>query len=167
MRCGAGRGGDSATRRRTSLRRRAAHRHASVRRGGACQVGAHPSGKIGEDPKGIPNNLMPFIQQATAAPEDDANPQTMQAHTPAHTATILSAARREARRALPVARRCPSPLPARRAHPCPSPILGVATSGAQVAVGRRDALSIFGSDWPTPDGTGVRDYIHVVDLAKV
>jgi len=61
-------------------------------------VGAHPSGKIGEDPKGIPNNLMPFIQQ--------------------------------------------------------------------VAVGRRDALSIFGSDWPTPDGTGVRDYIHVVDLAK-
>ncbi|KAL1507353.1 hypothetical protein AB1Y20_008199 [Prymnesium parvum] len=61
-------------------------------------VGAHPSGQIGEDPKGIPNNLMPFIQQ--------------------------------------------------------------------VAVGRREALSVFGSDWPTKDGTGVRDYIHVVDLAK-
>jgi UDP-glucose 4-epimerase len=59
-------------------------------------VGAHPSGLIGEDPQGIPNNLMPFI--------------------------------------------------------------------AQVAVGRRDALSVFGQDYPTPDGTGVRDYIHVMDL---
>ena len=61
-------------------------------------VGAHKSGQIGEDPKGIPNNLMPFIQQ--------------------------------------------------------------------VAVGKREALSVFGSDYPTKDGTGVRDYIHVVDLAK-
>lgn len=61
-------------------------------------VGAHPSGLIGEDPKGIPNNLMPFI--------------------------------------------------------------------TQVAVGRREKLSIFGNDYDTPDGTGVRDYIHVVDLAK-
>ena len=61
-------------------------------------VGAHQSGLIGEDPRGIPNNLMPFI--------------------------------------------------------------------AQVAVGRRDKLSVFGNDYPTPDGTGVRDYIHVVDLAK-
>jgi UDP-glucose 4-epimerase len=61
-------------------------------------VGAHPSGSIGEDPRGIPNNLMPFV--------------------------------------------------------------------AQVAVGRRPKLSIFGSDYPTPDGTGVRDYIHVVDLAR-
>jgi len=61
-------------------------------------VGAHKSGMIGEDPKGIPNNLMPFIQQ--------------------------------------------------------------------VAVGKREALSIFGSDYNTKDGTGVRDYIHVVDLAK-
>ena len=61
-------------------------------------VGAHPSGRIGEDPQGIPNNLMPFI--------------------------------------------------------------------AQVAVGRRERLSVFGGDWPTPDGTGVRDYIHVVDLAQ-
>jgi len=61
-------------------------------------VGAHKSGTIGEDPKGIPNNLMPFIQQ--------------------------------------------------------------------VAVGKREALSVFGSDYPTKDGTGVRDYIHVVDLAK-
>ena len=60
-------------------------------------VGAHASGLIGEDPQGIPNNLMPFI--------------------------------------------------------------------AQVAVGRRDKLSIFGGDYPTVDGTGVRDYIHVVDLA--
>jgi UDP-glucose 4-epimerase len=60
-------------------------------------VGAHPSGTIGEDPQGIPNNLMPFI--------------------------------------------------------------------AQVAVGRRDKLSVFGDDYPTPDGTGVRDYIHVMDLA--
>jgi len=59
-------------------------------------VGAHPSGSIGEDPKGIPNNLMPFIQQ--------------------------------------------------------------------VAVGRREQLTVFGSDYPTPDGTGVRDYIHVMDL---
>lgn len=61
-------------------------------------VGAHPSGLIGEDPKGIPNNLMPYI--------------------------------------------------------------------AQVAGGRRPCLSVFGGDYPTPDGTGVRDYIHVVDLAK-
>ena len=61
-------------------------------------IGAHKSGKIGEDPRGIPNNLMPFI--------------------------------------------------------------------AQVAVGRRDHLNIFGNDYDTPDGTGVRDYIHVVDLAK-
>ena len=61
-------------------------------------VGAHPSGLIGEDPSGIPNNLMPFV--------------------------------------------------------------------AQVAVGRRPRLSVFGNDYPTPDGTGVRDYIHVVDLAR-
>ena len=61
-------------------------------------VGAHPSGMIGEDPQGIPNNLMPFV--------------------------------------------------------------------AQVAVGRRRELSVFGGDYPTPDGTGVRDYIHVVDLAR-
>ena len=61
-------------------------------------VGAHPSGLIGEDPQGIPNNLMPFL--------------------------------------------------------------------AQVAVGRREALQVFGNDYPTPDGTGVRDYIHVTDLAS-
>ncbi|MDN5851586.1 MAG: UDP-glucose 4-epimerase GalE [Actinomycetia bacterium] len=60
-------------------------------------VGAHPSGTIGEDPQGIPNNLMPFI--------------------------------------------------------------------AQVAVGKRDKLSVFGDDYDTPDGTGQRDYIHVEDLA--
>lgn len=60
-------------------------------------VGAHPSGYIGEDPRGIPNNLMPFIQQ--------------------------------------------------------------------VAVGRRPALTVYGTDYNTKDGTGVRDYIHVVDLA--
>lgn len=61
-------------------------------------VGAHVSGRIGEDPRGIPNNLMPYI--------------------------------------------------------------------AQVAVGRRSHLNVFGGDYPTPDGTGVRDYIHVVDLAR-
>lgn len=61
-------------------------------------IGAHESGRIGEDPNGIPNNLMPYI--------------------------------------------------------------------TQVAVGRLKQLSIFGSDYPTHDGTGVRDYIHVVDLAK-
>lgn len=60
-------------------------------------IGAHPSGKIGEDPQGIPNNLMPFI--------------------------------------------------------------------AQVAVGRRDELTIFGNDYETTDGTCERDYLHVVDLA--
>jgi len=60
-------------------------------------VGAHASGLIGEDPQGVPSNLMPFV--------------------------------------------------------------------AQVAVGRREALNIWGNDYPTPDGTGVRDYIHVVDLA--
>ncbi|MEL0637471.1 UDP-glucose 4-epimerase GalE [Marinomonas sp. TI.3.20] len=60
-------------------------------------VGAHSSGTMGEDPQGIPNNLMPFI--------------------------------------------------------------------AQVAVGRREKLAVFGDDYPTPDGTGVRDYVHVVDLA--
>jgi UDP-glucose 4-epimerase len=60
-------------------------------------VGAHPSGLIGEDPQGIPTNLMPFI--------------------------------------------------------------------TQVAVGRREVLSVFGNDYPTPDGTPIRDYIHVVDLA--
>ncbi len=61
-------------------------------------VGAHESGRIGEDPRGVPNNLMPYV--------------------------------------------------------------------SQVAVGRLGALSVFGGDWPTPDGTGVRDYIHVVDLAR-
>lgn len=61
-------------------------------------VGAHLSGLIGEDPRGIPNNLMPYI--------------------------------------------------------------------AQVAVGRHPYLQVFGNDYPTPDGTGVRDYIHVVDLAR-
>ncbi|MBV5274933.1 MAG: UDP-glucose 4-epimerase GalE [Lamprocystis purpurea] len=61
-------------------------------------VGAHPSGRIGEDPNGIPNNLMPFV--------------------------------------------------------------------AQVAVGKLPKLRVFGDDYPTPDGTGVRDYIHVVDLAR-
>ena len=60
-------------------------------------VGAHKSGRIGEDPKGIPNNLMPYI--------------------------------------------------------------------SQVAVGKLDKLGVFGDDYDTPDGTGVRDYIHVVDLA--
>ncbi|MBN1277999.1 MAG: UDP-glucose 4-epimerase GalE, partial [Deltaproteobacteria bacterium] len=60
-------------------------------------AGAHPSGRIGEDPGGIPNNLFPFI--------------------------------------------------------------------ARVAVGKLSVLSVFGSDYPTPDGTGVRDYIHIVDLA--
>ncbi len=60
-------------------------------------VGAHPSGRIGEDPSGTPNNLMPYIMQ--------------------------------------------------------------------VAVGRRPELVIFGHDYPTPDGTGIRDYIHVLDLA--
>ncbi|MEZ9217851.1 UDP-glucose 4-epimerase GalE [Vibrio cyclitrophicus] len=60
-------------------------------------VGAHESGLLGEDPQGIPNNLLPFV--------------------------------------------------------------------AQVAVGRRDRLGVFGNDFPTTDGTGVRDYIHVVDLA--
>ena len=60
-------------------------------------IGAHKSGRIGEDPKGIPNNLVPYI--------------------------------------------------------------------AQVAVGKRECLGVFGNDYPTHDGTGVRDYIHVVDLA--
>jgi len=60
-------------------------------------IGAHKSGLIGEDPQGIPNNLMPFI--------------------------------------------------------------------SQVAVGKREKLSVFGNDYPTPDGSGVRDYIHVVDLS--
>ena len=61
-------------------------------------IGAHPSGLIGEDPKGIPNNLVPYV--------------------------------------------------------------------AQVAVGKLEAVQVFGNDYPTPDGTGVRDYIHVVDLAR-
>jgi UDP-glucose 4-epimerase len=60
-------------------------------------VGSHSSGRIGEDPQGIPNNLMPFI--------------------------------------------------------------------SQVCVGRRKSLSVFGGDYDTPDGTGVRDYIHVVSKA--
>ena len=61
-------------------------------------IGAHKSGLMGEDPRGIPNNLMPYI--------------------------------------------------------------------TQVAIGRREMLSVYGNDYPTHDGTGVRDYIHVVDLAK-
>jgi UDP-glucose 4-epimerase len=61
-------------------------------------IGAHMSGRIGEDPNGIPNNLVPYI--------------------------------------------------------------------AQVAIGKHECVKVFGSDYPTPDGTGVRDYIHVVDLAR-
>lgn len=61
-------------------------------------VGAHPSGLIGEDPNGIPNNLMPYV--------------------------------------------------------------------SQVAVGRREFLTVYGDDYATPDGTGVRDYLHVMDLAE-
>ena len=61
-------------------------------------VGAHPSGRIGEDPYGIPNNLFPFI--------------------------------------------------------------------TQIAAGRLEALKVFGNDYPTPDGTGIRDYLHVMDLAE-
>ena len=61
-------------------------------------VGAHPSGRMGEDPNGVPNNLFPFV--------------------------------------------------------------------SQVAIGRREQLQVFGGDWPTPDGSGVRDYIHVMDLAE-
>lgn len=61
-------------------------------------IGAHESGLIGEDPKGLPNNLLPYV--------------------------------------------------------------------AQVAVGKLDCVGVFGDDYPTPDGTGVRDYIHVVDLAR-
>ena len=61
-------------------------------------IGAHPSGLIGEDPKGIPNNRVPYV--------------------------------------------------------------------AQVAVGKREAVQVYGNDYPTPDGTGVRDYIHVCDLAS-
>ena len=61
-------------------------------------IGAHKSGLIGEDPNGIPNNLLPYI--------------------------------------------------------------------AQVGIGKRDHLNVFGNDYPTPDGTGIRDYIHVVDLAN-
>ena len=61
-------------------------------------IGAHESGLIGEDPKGIPNNLLPYV--------------------------------------------------------------------AQVAVGKLECVGVFGDDYPTPDGTGVRDYIHVVDLAR-
>ncbi|MEX1120660.1 MAG: GDP-mannose 4,6-dehydratase, partial [Balneolales bacterium] len=61
-------------------------------------IGAHASGLIGENPNGIPNNLLPFV--------------------------------------------------------------------AQVAAGRREKLQVFGDDYPTPDGTGIRDYIHVVDLAR-
>ncbi|MGN0302152.1 MAG: UDP-glucose 4-epimerase GalE [Anaerotardibacter sp.] len=61
-------------------------------------IGAHESGRIGEDPKGIPNNLLPYV--------------------------------------------------------------------AQVATGKLERINVFGNDYPTPDGTGVRDYIHVVDLAR-
>jgi UDP-glucose 4-epimerase len=61
-------------------------------------VGAHPDGLLGEDPRGVPNNVMPYV--------------------------------------------------------------------AQVAVGRRERLSVFGDDYPTPDGTGIRDYIHVMDVAE-
>ena len=63
-----------------------------------CPIGAHKSGLIGEDPKGIPNNLLPYV--------------------------------------------------------------------AQVAIGKLECIGVFGDDYDTPDGTGVRDYIHVVDLAR-
>ena len=61
-------------------------------------VGAHPSGELGEDPRGVPNNLMPYLMQ--------------------------------------------------------------------VAVGRRERLAVYGDDYPTRDGTCIRDYLHVVDLAQ-
>jgi UDP-glucose 4-epimerase len=79
-----------------SARRQGGFRYAALRY--FNPVGAHASGRIGEDPRGTPNNLMPYV--------------------------------------------------------------------AQVAVGRLPRLQVFGRDYPTPDGTGVRDYIHVMDLAQ-
>jgi len=105
---------------RVSSRR---HSRAESRR--RRHAGAHKSGMIGEDPKGIPNNLMPFIQQV-----------------------------RRAQTAL------------RRSSLAPQEHEHMRARNPQVAVGKREALSIFGSDYNTKDGTGVRDYIHVVDLAK-
>ena len=93
-------------------------------------AGAHSSGLIGEDPKGIPNNLMPYIQQVSSSP------------------------------------RSPPRDPRHQPHPQSRRDLGAILARSQVAVGKRPHLSVFGSDYPTADGTGVRDYIHVVDLAK-
>jgi UDP-glucose 4-epimerase len=73
-------------------------------------IGAHPSGRIGEDPQGIPNNLLPYVAQV---------------------------------------------------RPLMFLLLTV-----QVAVGRLQHLTIYGNDYATHDGTGVRDYIHVMDLAE-
>ena len=78
------------------LAARAGLQHAALRY--FNPIGAHPSGRIGEDPRGIPNNLLPYV--------------------------------------------------------------------AQVAVGKLPKLQVHGGDYPTPDGTGVRDYIHVMDLAQ-
>jgi UDP-glucose 4-epimerase len=85
-------------------------------------IGAHPSGMIGEDPNGPPNNLMPYVAQVDYCAADG----TVCVHL------------------------------ADRAY-------GVLVGGVcvQVAVGRREKLTVFGADYPTPDGTGVRDYIHV------
>ncbi|KAJ1474548.1 hypothetical protein T484DRAFT_1831937, partial [Baffinella frigidus] len=83
-------------------------------------VGAHASGMLGEDPKGIPNNLMPYITKVACGKQ-------------------------------PVLKGVPKNL---------MPYI------TKVACGKQPVLKVFGGDYPTKDGTGVRDYLHIMDLSQ-
>jgi hypothetical protein len=97
---------------------------------------------------GIPNNLMPFVAQVRARAQH-------YIHTHMNVSLFISVSlSTHIHRCLSISIQPPTPT---FHHP---------TTNPKVCVGRRDCLSVFGSDYPTPDGTGVRDYIHVVDLAE-
>ena len=105
-------------------------------------VGAHESGRIGEDPNGIPNNLMPYITQVAVGKLPQLSVVLLRYFNPvgAHKSGMIG--------------EDPQGIPNNL-----TPYI------TQVCIGRRDKVHVFGNDYPTKDGTGVRDYIHVVDLA--